>query len=439
MTWRPAISNDNNNTPEDLLDDDSLLDEGIWKRTLIAAWIAQFFSMCGFNFCMPFIPDFLKQMGLEDKSSLIWSGWIQAAPAMTMSIFGPVWGILADKFGRKGMVMRSMYAGAFILALMGSIRQPGVLLALRFLQGALTGTVTASNALVSSVSPSRKASWSLGVMQTAVLLGIIVGPLLGGVVADRLGYFWAFSIAGILLLIGGILVTIFAEEGIAINTFKNHDVTNGTAPDTGLMKVIARPGFALIVVAVFITQFSRSALQPVFLPFVKQLLGDDKILKTVTGSIFATAGMIMAFVSVPAGKMADRYGPKYFLVAGNIIAGLFCIPQGLAGGIPELYALRIGIGVGSGMINPAIGGLINRYFPRHTHGRAFGLVQSASSLGMMSPLITGYIASHTGLRLPFILVGSFQVFAGIMCFIMLRRLPKDKLETAEMENGKGEA
>ncbi|MBN1809734.1 MAG: MFS transporter [Planctomycetes bacterium] len=405
--WRNAIAD---TAPEIGSADEEVLDSRTWKRTLTVSWIAQFASITGFSFAIPFLPDYLEQLGINNKEQLyIWSGLVTAAPSWMMFIFAPLWGLVADRVGRKAMVMRSMYGGFILLALMGTVSSPAMLLVLRLFQGALTGTVTASNALVSSVTPAKRASFSIGLMQTAVFAGAMVGPLVGGVMADGLGYGWTFLVAGIFLLAGGILVTIYVDEG----PVNSEEGAEGDKVQKGLLEVIRSPGFMLIVTVMFVSTFSRAVLGPIFLPFVKTLLEDKSIVKTVTGSLFATTAAVTAAVAVPAGRLADRYGPKVFLVIGTIMAGLFCIPQAFVPGIGSLYALRVAIGIGMGMVGPAFGGLINRTFHRSSHGKAFGLIQSASSLGMgLAPVTGGLLAAGLGLEMPFVITGCFQVFVG---------------------------
>lgn len=189
----------------------------VWRRTLISAWFAQTCAIMGFSFVMPFLRLYLRdEFGVDDPSSrAYWAAFIVSAPAFIMGFAAPLWGILADRVGRKPMVMRAMFAGAVVIGLMGFATSPAHLLVLRLAQGALTGTMTASAALVASVSPSDRAGFSLGVMQAAIFTGHAAGALSGGVVFDTLGGRAAFLVAGGMLFAGGVVVTLFADEGSA--------------------------------------------------------------------------------------------------------------------------------------------------------------------------------------------------------------------------------
>jgi len=388
--------------------------------------------MLGFSFVMPFLPDFLEKLGIEDRRKLlVWAGLTGAAPAWTMFIFAPIWGVVADKIGRKAMVMRAMFGGFVIIGMMGFAKTPLMLFMLRVLQGSITGTVPASNALVSSVTPAKRASFTLGIMQAAVHAGHLLGPLIGGYAADVLGYRRTFFIAASLLLAGGFLVLFCADEGPAHpRELVKLKAANGGG---GLMEVLRQPGFAVLVGITFTAAFSRMVLSPIFLPYVKTLIPPGStMIKTITGSLIATTAASTMITAVVGGRLADRYGPKIFLVGGTMLAGAFCIPQAFVGGVSQLYALRVMIGIGTGMVAPAIGGLVNRLVPRESQGKAFGLLQSSSSLGIgLAPVTGGFIGANFGMTAAFVFTGSFQICVGVLALILLALLP------AHVRNGNG--
>ena len=184
-----------------------------WKKTFISAFIAQIFSIVGFSFVFPFLPFFIEDLGITDKGEqAFWAGVVMSATGVSLAFFAPIWGVLADKFGRKLMVVRAMAAGGIIVTLMSFVQSVEQLAFLRLLQGAATGTISASVALVASVTPERRSGLTLGMMQTAVFIGLAVGPLIGGVAADCFGYRMAFRIGAAIIFAGGLLVYFGTHE-----------------------------------------------------------------------------------------------------------------------------------------------------------------------------------------------------------------------------------
>ncbi|HOX37909.1 MAG TPA: MFS transporter [Candidatus Brocadiia bacterium] len=392
-----------------------------WVRTLTAAWFAQFASIAGFAFAMPFLPFYLAQLGVHGAvAQRYWSGLIGSAPAVTMMLVAPFWGIAADRYGRKLMVMRAMFSGAVVVALMGAVGSPVTLLVLRFMQGALTGTISATNAMVSGVSPRKRAGFSLGLMQSAVFLGNCVGPLLGGMFADAYGYSATFYMAGAFLLLGGIVIAALAQDSPLPP--REPDGRNGKS-EVGILSVLATPGFVIIIGVVFLLQFAGTVLSPVFPLFVESLVHDSSAVNTHTGRLIAVTAISAALVAVPIGWLSDRIGPRNVLAAGTLLSGCLMLPQAFVTQLTTLYEIRIALGLAAGAIGPAMGGFVNRAVPRSSQGKAFGIVQSASSFGFaLGPFTGGALGAEFGLRAPFVVVGTLQIVFGIGAWIALGRL-----------------
>ena len=132
-----------------------------WKRTIYAAYVAQVFSIMGFSCVLPFLPLYIRELGITDEADLArWAGIIGSCAAVSMAIFAPIWGSLADRFGRKLMVLRAMFAGTLVLTAMSLTQTVHQLMICRILQGVFTGTITANTALVASVAESSSAHGS---------------------------------------------------------------------------------------------------------------------------------------------------------------------------------------------------------------------------------------------------------------------------------------
>jgi DHA1 family multidrug resistance protein-like MFS transporter len=181
---------------------ESLRSDGEWKTTLSVMFVAQLLSIVGFSFVLPFIPFYIRELGITDKHLVpMWAGILAAASSLVMTIFSPLWGWLSDRHGRKIMVERAMFAGAIITMAMGMVSNVYQLLVMRLLTGATTGTISASLSLVSSTVPGNKLGFGLGLMQVAVFLGMTLGPLAGGIMASYMGYRWPFVVVSIVLIL----------------------------------------------------------------------------------------------------------------------------------------------------------------------------------------------------------------------------------------------
>src|SRR5947209_7317451 len=164
-----------------------------WERT---AWIAsatQFFTLVGFGLGLPFLPMYVQALGVTERAEVaLWSGVVSGSAALTMAVLAPIWGVLADRYGRKPMLVRSMVGGAIVIGAMGFVGDVWQLLAVRLVQGAVTGSQAAAAALVAASTPANQLGFALGLIGTAVQIGNTVGPAIGGVAVGSLGFRGSF-------------------------------------------------------------------------------------------------------------------------------------------------------------------------------------------------------------------------------------------------------
>ncbi|MHB8994373.1 MAG: MFS transporter [Armatimonadota bacterium] len=402
-----------------------------WKSTLVASWLAQICSIMGFAIVIPFLPFYVRELGVTDeKAVLLWSGWgLSTSVGLTMALVSPLWGMLADRHGRKMMVMRSMFGGMLVLGLMGLVQNVYQLLALRILQGVLTGTVTASVALISSIVPTRRAGFALGLMQTALFIGNSIGPLAGGPIAQQYGYRLPFVFAAGLLLAGGMLTWLAVHEDFDPNEMQ----ASGDGRST-LWQVLTLAGLPTMLLLLFLVQFSGAFVTPILPLYIERISGLLPGKATgLTGYVFGLGGVSAALAATVLGRMGDKLGYGRVLVVCTLLTGVMMIPHGLAHTWQQLLFWRLCVMfVGAGTI-PATNALIRIMIPRHACGKAFGIAQSVSCLGWgLGPAVGSSLAAEYGMRQPFFIVGGmFIVLSVVVAIAMKKIMPAVKLAQAE--------
>ena len=372
-----------------------------WRSTLFVMFIAQLISIVGFAFVYPFIPFYIREIGVTDEKLVpIWAGILGAASSLTMTIFSPIWGWLSDRYGRKLMVERAMFAGAIITMAMGMVGNVYQLLLLRLLQGALAGTISASIALVSTALPGTKLGFGLGLMQVAVFLGMSLGPWIGGMIADILGYHLTFVAGGAILLVGGILVMIGAKE-------KFIRPSAISLKRSGSMRTLfALPGFVSLMVVFLLFHFSIHIAIPIIPLFIEEVGNLKTRVASTTGLMFAVTGATASISAAAIGYLSDRRGHKQVLIVNLFISSILWVAHALARNIDQLLVIRILFGFAVGGNLPTMNALVGKLTPKESYGKAYGLMASMTSLGMtLGPLAGGIMASYMGLRWPFVVVG----------------------------------
>lgn len=372
-----------------------------WRRTLTVAAVAQTLSILGFSFVTPFIPLYVQELGIHGVGAVtLWAAVLSGGSALGMVIAAPIWGVLADRYGRKIMVVRSMFSAAVLVVLMALVQNVYQLLALRLVQGLLTGTVGASQALVTSQTPRSRMGFSLGVMQTAVYVGSSLGPLGGGLVAQAVGFRHSFVVAAVALAGGGILTVLFIQEEGRFAKLRGAPRPQVLA---GMKDVLRAPALLSMIAAIFAVQFGITVVAPILPQFVQLLQGRADHVAVVTGAIFTAAGVAGAVSSLTVGWLSDRIGYRTILLVAATAGIVISVPQYFVTATWQLFALRVGVGLTLGAVMPSASALLATLVPAARRGAAYGVSGSATSLGFASgPLTAAAVVAVIGVRAVFL-------------------------------------
>ncbi len=369
----------------------------------------QTISAMAFSISLPFMPLFLQTLGVHPLSTVEeWAGIIGSANFLTAALCAPLWGALADKFGRRAMVIRSSIGGAITTALMGLSGNVWQLVGARALMGAFGGFSSAATALVAAKVPSSSLGFALGWMATAQMTGIMIGPIIGGAVADvtqnyRAVFFW--SAAGVAL--AAVVTALFVKEDFVKKTPSAEKLPSSRAQ---FMEMVRHPELAALLVLLALSQMTAVALSPIVPLFVQSMVGASPYLATFAGAAFAVTGVGDLVASPFLGKRSDQIGYRRIVLLCLIGAGVFTIPQAFVHNIWVFLALRFGVGVFLGGIVPTANAWIGRLFPAEKRGMVYGLSFSASFGGMfIGPLFGGFLAARLGFGSVFLVTGGLML------------------------------
>lgn len=400
-----------------------------WKPSFNAIWVAELIAIAGFATTTPIIPLFLYDIGVSDTVALnFWTGLSHSGAALSMAIFAPIWGSLADSYGRKLMLLRAMFGGALLIGLMGLATEPWQIALLRTLQGSITGTVAAATVLTASLVPAAEAGYRLGLLQMAVYLGNSIGPLFGGLVGDTLGYRANFFATSALLAFAGLIVRVLVSEEFSPKP-RAGSVLRNAIPDFSPLR--RSPMLASLLAVVFAVQFATGVVAPMLPLFVKHLSGGVAGVGSISGMIIAAGSLAGALAAAVIGKVSSRLGYARTLFVCMLGAFAFYLPQGFVRAPWQLLALRLGSGIFLGGTMPSVNALIARWCDKDKQGASYGLSSSISSAGMaLGPAVGSTVASAAGYPAVFfvtsaILGGIAAMIAGPARAEALGRAPSD--------------
>jgi DHA1 family multidrug resistance protein-like MFS transporter len=355
----------------------------------------------------PFMPLYVVELGEPASAASLWAGIIQSPQFLLAAILAPFWGALADRVGRKAMVLRCALAMAVFTFMMGLAQNVWQLFIVTLLFGCFSGMVGASNALVAVTVPEERLGYALGWLSTAQLAGSLAGPLLGGVLADAMhDYRRVFFVTSVGGLCAVLLALVFIKENRAQRTAPSTDPAE-RSQRAFFRGILRARHVAPIFVVLVLAQLTSTALAPVISLYVRSLLGPGSpYVASIAGAAIAVTG-VAGLVSAPLlGRRSDRSGYRSTLLISLVGSAAFTIPQAFAHTIWVFVALRSGVGLFLGGVLPSANAWIGRMTPRDQRGRMFGVTASAASLGgFFGPLIGGGVAAHFGIRAVFVVVG----------------------------------
>ncbi len=372
-----------------------------WRKNLYVLWGTQFLALVGVNLIVPFLPFYIRHLGVTGDQELArWSGIIFAAPFATAFFATPVWGTLGDRYGRKLMVIRAIIGLGVAQILIGMAGDIYQLLAFRLLQGLLSGYIAASLALVSITTPTEKIGYALGLLQTASAAGTVLGPSIGGILADLISYRQIFFIISGLCFLGGFLIWKFVREDV-IPAAEGEQQTFPGVRDN-IRYFVLHPRLRIIGLLILSAQAGALMIEPIFALFIEQFRTDTKFLATLVGVIFSIAGIFMVIAAPWWGKRNDRIGYRKNLVAAVGGTGLAYAAHAFIPNLISLGFLRAGLGFFRGGILHSLFSLISRHVGTDRRGGIMGIASSLAILGnTIGPLVGGMIAGRFGITAVF--------------------------------------
>ncbi len=372
-----------------------------WQRTLFVMLGIQLGMNMGVTVLSPVMPLLLPELGVGNPAQIeLWAGVLAAVTPLVAAFASPLWGRVADRRGRKLMVLRSCFAIALFIGLMGLVGNVWQFMGLRALMGAFAGFNAATISLVASQVPPGRLGYSLGWLSTGQLVGTLIGPLLGGFVADITGSYRApFIVTSVVCGLCGVLAYLLVKERFV-------PPSAGTAKATlfqSFAMVSRSPGLLPLFVVLLLAQFGVQAVQPVVTLYVEQLLGPVPALATLSGLAFSVTGIADLIASPFLGRRSDVLGYRRVLLISLAGAALASAPQAFVPGYWSFVAARFGLGLFVGGILPTANALVGRLAPAGDRGTVYGVTASAMFLGQsLGPLSGGAIAATLGLHWVFL-------------------------------------
>ncbi|AHE71622.1 MULTISPECIES: multidrug efflux MFS transporter [Enterobacter] len=390
-----------------------------WKVNLISVWFGCFFTGLAISQILPFLPLYVSQLGVTSHEALsMWSGLTFSVTFLVSAIVSPMWGSLADRKGRKLMLLRASLGMAIAILLQAFATNVWQLFFLRAVMGLTSGYIPNAMALVASQVPRERSGWALSTLSTAQISGVIGGPLLGGFLADHVGLRAVFIITAILLVVS-FLVTLFLIKEGGRPVISKAERLSGKA----VFASLPYPGLMIsLFVTTMVIQLCNGSVGPILALFIKSMEPDSNNIAFLSGMIAAVPG-VSALISAPRlGKLGDRIGTARILMATLIFAVVLFFAMSFVTSPLQLGVLRFLLGFADGAMLPAVQTLLVKYSSDQVTGRIFGYNQSFMYLGNVAgPLMGAAVSAMAGFRWVFAATAIVVLINIIQLAIALRR------------------
>jgi len=366
-----------------------------WRRNLYVLFGVQLLTTAGFSLVFPFLPLYIKELGVATRGSLeFWSGMVFSTQALMMMISSPIWGVVADRYGRKPMLLRATLGGAILITLMGFAQNAEQLVLLRTIQGAITGVVSSVNALVAATAPKEKTGSALGLLMLGRWGGVALGPVIGGILGDAFGFRESFWITGVMLAVAGLCVWLWVhEEFTPVEKAKRPSLVGSYS------MLLRAPGMAGLYSLSFLRSLGQMMIYPVVALFMIELMGTESGAATASGLMIGAVAAASAISSVYLGQLGDRIGHERILAASAVGAVLFYLPQPFVTAPWQLIILQGLTGFTLGGLLSPMAALMNLWTPPNTQGATYALDNSVAAAGRsISPMIAAGVATWVGVR-----------------------------------------
>jgi MFS family permease len=392
------------------------MESAYWRQNLYVCLFGSFTTIASMTMLLPFLPIYVARLGVTSPSAIVaWSGIAYGATFLTAGLLAPVWGKLADLYGRKIILIRASLGMAVVMSLMGLAQNVHQLVLLRLLTGVLGGYASGAVVLVATQTPKARAGWALGTLSTGSLAGALTGPLIGGVMPDLIGLRQTFFAGGAVIFAAFLATTLLIRE-------EARPKAASRVKPTGTWSAIAdkRPVVAMLVTAMLL-MFANMSIEPIITVYVTELAQGSAHVALLSGIVMSVSALASILAAPRLGRLADRIGAWKVIILCLSASALLLVPQALVTNVWQLVGLRFLMGLALAGLLPAIASQIRHSVPERVTGTMLGFSTSAQYAGQVAgPVVGGFVGGWVGMR-AVLLATALLIGAGAWANAAIRR------------------
>ncbi len=369
-----------------------------WRRNLVICIFGSFTTIVAMTLLLPFLPLYVEQLGVSNSVAIAqWSGAAFGATYFSAALVAPLWGRLADRYGRKLMLIRASLRMAVAISLTGMVHDVYQLMGLRLITGFLGGYASGSFVLVATQTPKARSGWALGTLSSGIMAGNLAGPLLGGVLPPLIGIRATFLAAGAVIFIAFLATIVLIRE-------ENRPASTVKAKQRGGFAAVTNKGPLLAMLFTgMLLMLANMSIEPIITLYVAQIVAEPARVTVVAGIVMSAAALGNILSASRLGKLADRIGHRNVIVGCLAASAVLLIPQAFVSAGWQLVVLRFLMGLSLGGLLPCVASVIRHNVPERVAGTMLGYSVSSQYAGQVAgPLLGGFVGGHFGMRAVFL-------------------------------------
>jgi MFS family permease len=378
-----------------------------WRRNLAVCVFGSFTTLVSLSMLLPFLPLYVQELGVTSSSAVIqWSGVAFGATFLGTAVTAPIWGHLADRYGRKPMLVRAAIGMAIVMSLIGVAHSVVELVALRLIAGLVGGYASASIVMIATQASREHAGWALGMLSTGALTGNLVGPLVGGFLPAWVGIRGTFFVGGAMIAVAAAATIVLVREDFD----RESDAKGRAAAKDGSSAASNHYLIVTLLLTAMMVLLANMSIEPIITVYIGQLGVPTDHLARTAGIVMASSALGSMLTAARLGALADRVGSWNVIIGCLLATGLVMVPQAFVTQWWQLALLRGLMGMTISGLLPSIARLVRHSVAEHNSGKTLGYLQSAQFTGqVVGPLIGGLIGARIGLHEVFFVTGSLLI------------------------------
>jgi DHA1 family multidrug resistance protein-like MFS transporter len=391
-----------------------------WQRAQYLVILTVALAHIGFDITQPFIPLYVRYLGVTDLAeAAFWSGLIVGISPLVGALIGPLWGTLADRYGRKPMVLRALVMISILMIVQANVTDVRWLLGARIVMGLIAGFTPMAMSLAISLGPREQIGRAIGMVQAAQFLPLAVGPPIGGLISDTFGLRANFVLTGVMLLIPALFLFFTVQE----NTYDAPRQRPGekTGRSRGsLFSAFLLPGFAAAVGILFVTRFTDRTLPPILPLYLVEIDTPSQLLATVTGLVVSGGAVAAALSSMFLGRFARPGTTRRWLMLALAGGALCSAPLALSSEWIQVLGLRLMLGLLAGGTQGLAYTIGARLAPAERSAFTLSVLASCGQLGgAFAPMVAGGLAQ---ISLQTVFLANSGAY--LLAFLLVAVMPK---------------